>query len=59
MIRRSIIAIGISVAAAPAVAEGDFDFEKGFAAFEGLFGVTEGKRRNHTKGFALRARLHP
>ncbi|WP_425082628.1 catalase [Ruegeria arenilitoris] len=59
MIRRSIIAIGISVGATPAVAEGDFDFEKGFAAFEDLFGVTEGKRRNHTKGFCVEGTLTP
>ena len=59
MIRRSVLAMGFCVAAANAVAEEVFDFEKGFAAFENLFGVTEGKRRNHTKGFCVEGTFAP
>ena len=32
---------------------------EGLGAFEKLFGVTEGKRRNHTKGFCFSATLIP
>ncbi|MEP3279407.1 MAG: catalase [Stappiaceae bacterium] len=33
--------------------------EKAFAAFEGTFGVTKGKRRNHTKGFCIVGQFEP
>ncbi len=33
--------------------------EKAFAAFEELFGVTKGKRRNHTKGFCIEGHFAP
>lgn len=36
-----------------------FDVEGGFEAFENLFGVTPGKRRNHTKGFCVEGTLSP
>ncbi|MEO1110473.1 MAG: catalase [Pseudomonadota bacterium] len=59
MIKRSVLAMGFCVVAANVAAEEDFDFEKGFAAFENLFGLTEGKRRNHTKGFCVEGTLTP
>ncbi|MDA7963579.1 catalase [Ruegeria sp.] len=59
MIRPSLMALCFSVAAFPVVAEDDFDFESGFETFEKLFGVTEGKRRNHTKGFCVEGTLTP
>lgn len=37
----------------------DFDAVSGFAVFEKLFGVVEGKRRNHTKGFCVEGTLSP
>lgn len=49
----------LALASLPAFAEGDFDTEGGFAAFEKLFGVTEGKRRNHTKGFCVEGVFSP
>lgn len=54
-----MLTAGFCLAAATVAAEEEFDFEKGFAAFEGLFGVTEGKRRNHTKGFCAEGTLVP
>ncbi|WOR15231.1 catalase [Hyphomonas sp. FCG-A18] len=36
-----------------------FDAEEGFDAFEKLFGVTKGKRRNHTKGFCVEGIFAP
>ncbi|KIC21532.1 catalase [Leisingera sp. ANG-Vp] len=57
--RTSLFAICLSLAALPAAAEGEFNTEDGFAAFEELFGVTEGKRRNHTKGFCVEGVLTP
>lgn len=57
--RTRALATCLSLAALPVAAEGDFDTEGGFAAFEELFGVTEGKRRNHTKGFCVEGELTP
>ena len=33
--------------------------EKAFAAFQDVFGVTKGKRRNHTKGFCIEGEFRP
>ena len=57
--RTSLLAVCLSLVAFPAASEGEFDTEGGFAAFEQLFGVTEGKRRNHTKGFCVEGELTP
>ncbi|MFD1159913.1 catalase [Roseovarius aestuarii] len=56
--RTILMATCLSLASLPA-AGGEFDTEGGFAAFENLFGVTEGKRRNHTKGFCVEGELTP
>ncbi|UWR44148.1 catalase [Phaeobacter inhibens] len=57
--RTGLFALCLSLTSLPAFAEGEFDTEGGFAAFEQLFGVTEGKRRNHTKGFCIEGELVP
>jgi len=59
MLRTTFIASWLAIASLPAAADGGFDTEGGFAAFEKLFGVTEGKRRNHTKGFCVEGVLSP
>ena len=59
MLRTTLMASCLALASLSASAEGDFDTEGGFAAFEKLFGVTEGKRRNHTKGFCVEGVLSP
>lgn len=59
MMRTILTATCLSLAALPATAQGDFDTEGGFATFEKLFGVTEGKRRNHTKGFCVEGVFTP
>ena len=59
MLRTPLFASCIALAALPAAANGEFDAKRGFAAFEKLFGVTEGKRRNHTKGFCVEGALTP
>ncbi|MEP4039242.1 catalase [Pseudophaeobacter sp.] len=59
MFRPSLLVVGLAAVSLPAVAEDSFDVEGGFAAFENLFGVTEGMRRNHTKGFCVEGVLTP
>jgi len=54
--------IGIStIIFAPSLLTGDIDTAalSTVESFEKLFGVTEGKRRNHTKGFCFEATLEP
>ncbi len=58
MLRTILMASCLALASLPAAA-GEFDTEDGFAVFEKLFGVTEGKRRNHTKGFCVEGVLSP
>jgi len=59
MLRTTLMACCLALASLSAAAEGEFDTEGGFAAFEKLFGITEGKRRNHTKGFCIEGVLSP
>ncbi|MEM7290752.1 MAG: catalase [Pseudomonadota bacterium] len=53
MFRPTTIAICLSLVAPSAFADGQTSTEENMAAFERLFGVTKGKRRNHTKGFCI------
>ena len=57
--RINLFAFSLSLAALPALAEDSFDTEGGFQAFEQLFGVTEGMRRNHNQGVLRRGCIHP
>ena len=56
--RTILLATCLSLASLPATAE-EFDTEGSFAVFEQVFGVTKGKRRNHTKGFCVEGELTP
>ena len=59
MLRTFVLTGALSLAALPAIGEEKFDVEAAFATFEKRFGVTEGKRRNHTKGFCVEGALLP
>ncbi len=47
------LAVGISLGSSSTFAGGHENTERNMSAFENLFGVTKGKRRNHTKGFCI------
>jgi len=53
MIQNVLLASCLMLVAAPLAAQEKFDVAGGFTAFEDLFGVVPGKRRNHTKGFCV------
>jgi len=59
MFKRILLVGSLAFVAAPVAAQNNFDVVDSFAAFEELFGVTEGKRRNHTKGFCIEGELEP
>jgi len=59
MIQNVILASSLMLVAAPLAAQENFDVVGGFSAFEDLFGVTQGKRRNHTKGFCVEGTMEP
>ena len=44
---------GVQTVPTPAYADERTNTERNLAAFENLFGVTKGKRRNHTKGYCI------
>ncbi|KAB7615552.1 catalase [Amylibacter sp. SFDW26] len=60
MLRASAIALSIALMPVTAFAEDAFDkAERTMKAFEDVFGVTKGKRRNHTKGFCIIGSFEP
>jgi len=59
MIQNVLLAICFILVAAPLSAQEKFDVVDGFSAFEDLFGVVPGKRRNHTKGFCVEGTIVP
>lgn len=60
MINSKTITLALLLATAPsAFADNTGTATDGINTFEKLFGVTEGKRRNHTKGFCFSATLIP
>lgn len=60
MINSKMITVALLLATAPsAFADNTGTATDGINTFEKLFGVTEGKRRNHTKGFCFSATLSP
>lgn len=60
MINSKIITLALLLATTPsAFADNTGTATDGISTFEKLFGVTEGKRRNHTKGFCFSATLSP
>lgn len=59
MLRPTAFAICLSLAAPSAFADSHSSAEGNMAAFEALFGVTKGKRRNHTKGFCIAGEFLP
>ncbi len=60
MLRIGYITLCIGLAPMAAAAEDAFEnAEQVFQAFEDKFGVTQGKRRNHTKGFCFEGEFSP
>ncbi len=60
MINSKIITLALLVVTTPLVFANNIETASdGVNTFEELFGVTEGKRRNHTKGFCFSATLKP
>ncbi len=60
MINSKIITLALLVVTTPLVFANNIETASdGVNTFEELFGVTEGKRRNHTKGFCFSAILKP
>jgi catalase len=60
MFRPAILAVCIALTPSASIAEDPLaNAEKAFAAFQDVFGVTKGKRRNHTKGFCIEGAFKP
>lgn len=60
MINSKMIIMALLLAATPSAFANDIETAgDGINTFEKLFGVAEGKRRNHTKGFCFSATLTP
>ena len=59
MIQNVLLASSLLLVAAPLAAQENFGVVGGFSAFEDLFGVVPGKRRNHTKGFCVEGTIEP
>ena len=60
MFRPAVIAFCVSVVPLQASAEDVSDASQSVVqSFEKIFGVTKGKRRNHTKGFCFEAEFSP
>lgn len=60
MIKLKVVTLALLLATTPAMFAKDIDAATdGINTFEKLFGKTEGKRRNHTKGFCFTATLKP
>ncbi len=59
MIKLSLALATSLLVAMPSMANETFSPQRNLAAFEKLFGVTEGKRRNHTKGFCISGEFIP
>lgn len=59
MLRTTILALSVACLPLPTLADGHAQAEKAMTAFEGVFGVTKGKRRNHTKGYCITGSFIP
>ncbi len=60
MMKSKIATLALLLTTAPVVFAENIEVAKnGINSFEQLFGITEGKRRNHTKGFCFSATLTP
>ena len=60
MLKASSLAIVFALGPFPAMAQDPADnAENAITAFEEVFGVTQGKRRNHTKGFCIEGEIRP
>ena len=56
----SLLAIYIALTPMPSFAQdASANAENAIAAFEDVFGVTQGKRRNHTKGYCIEGEFEP
>ncbi|MEM7169016.1 MAG: catalase [Pseudomonadota bacterium] len=55
----SILTLCLTLSTTSALADSQFNAGNALDVFEGLFGVTEGKRRNHTKGYCITGEFIP
>ncbi len=59
MFKKCALAFSMAMVSAPTLADDHAKAQTNMAAFEKLFGVPEGKRRNHTKGFCFTGEFIP
>ncbi len=60
MFRPAFMALCIALTPGTSFADDPFaNAESAFAAFQDVFGVTKGKRRNHTKGYCIEGEFQP